>query len=175
MVTITSAASGGRQKPIPPPPPLVVVVVVGGIVVGGAVAGGAVAGGAEGGGAVARDAAGVFELAGGAVPAGAVGVLAWAGTVVVGLDGAMGDEGLVVDGAVADDDSGRVDRVVGVFAPEEAQAARARPPATMIASDRTMRVIGILLPSGPRPDRSRSALRSEVNTVRSPIRSGEST
>ncbi len=120
-------------------------VVVGGIVVGGAVAGGLVTGGAEGGGGVANGAAGVLVWAGGAVPNGAVGVLPWAGTVVVAFAGAMGDEGLVVDGAVVDDGPGRVVRAVGVFAPEDAEAPRTRPPAATIASDRTMRVIGILL------------------------------
>ena len=119
--------------------------VVGGAVAGGLVAGGLVAGGTKGGGVVANGAAGVFTWAGGAVPDGAVAVLPWAGTVVVAFPGAMGDGGAVVGGALVDDEPGRVDRVVGVLAPEDAQAARARPPATTIASDRTMRVIRILL------------------------------
>src|SRR5665213_1215607 len=138
--------------PPPPPPALVVeVVVAGGFVVGGAVAGGLVAGGlaagglaaggVEGGGAVANGAAGVFAWVGGAVAAGVVVVFPWAGTVVVAFAGANGDAGVVVDGAVFDDELGRVDRVAGVFAPEDAQAARTRPAATTIPSDRTMRCL----------------------------------
>ena len=109
---------------MPPPPPLVVVVVAGGFVVGGAVAG---------------------HESSGHESAGVVAVVPWAGTVVVAFAGTKGDEGAVVAGAVVDDVLGRVDRVVGVLAPDDAQAARVRPPATTIASDLTMRVIRILL------------------------------
>jgi len=141
--------------------------VAGGLVAGGLVAGGLVAGGAEDGGGATIVAAGVLAWAGGDVPAGVVAVVPWAGTVVVAFAGAEGDEGAMVEGAVVDDELGRVDRVVGVLAPDDAQAASARPPATTIASDLTMRVIRILLLAhglSRRPVSWRSTLRSKMST-----------
>ena len=137
-------------------------IVVGGAVAGGAVAGGAVAGGlatggVEGGGVVADGAGAVFPLTGGAVPDGAEAVFAPAGAVVavpalgvgVGAVLALGDDaaagGSVVGGVVVVDFPARVDVVVGVFAPEDVQAASSRPPATTTPSDRIMRDIRILL------------------------------
>jgi len=98
----------------------------------------------EWGGAVAVGPVVVFPDGGGAVPTGAVGVTLRVGAVVVAVAGAKDDEDFVLGGTVVDE-PGRVDRVVGVSAPDDAQAARSSPPATTIPSDRTMRVIRILL------------------------------
>ena len=135
---------------MPPPPGLVVgVVVVGGVVVGGAVAGGLVAGGVAAGGVAGRGVAIVFAVAGDGVTAGAWAVFAVAGGVVVVFVGAGAganvDEGLVVAEVVVVDGFTRVDVVAGELAPEDEQAVRSRPPATTIPSDRTLRVMQILL------------------------------
>ena len=148
-------AQPAPQNPIPPPPPpglVVGVVVVGGLVGGGLVTGGLVAGGLVGGGAPAVT--GVeFTLAGGAVPddtdpelvlvGGLVAVVVFGGKVVavLALAGAMVAGGLVVDEDVLVDVLTRVDEVLGVFAPEEVQAARSRPPATTTMRHRTLCVI----------------------------------
>jgi len=95
-------------------------------VVGGAVAGGAVAGGAVAGGAV-------------------VGVVAVRGVVTivgeVAVVGVVAVRGVVT---IVGEVFARVAVVLGELAPEEQHAARSRPPATRIASDRTSRFIGVL-------------------------------
>ena len=110
------------------------------------------AGGLVGGGAA--DVTGVeFPLAGGVVPddadpalvlvGGLVTVVVFGGRVVavLALAGAMVAGGPVVDEDVLVDVFTRVDGVLGVFAPEEVQAARSRPPVTTTMSDRTLSVI----------------------------------
>jgi hypothetical protein len=147
------------------------VVVAGGLVGGGLVAGGLVAGGLVAGGLVAGvtgvgfpfacgagpdDTDPVFVLAGGLVAVvdfggKVVAVLAFAGAIVAG--------GLVVEEVVVVEVFTRVDVVLGVFAPEDVQAARSRPPATTTPSDRTLRAMWTLpllacVTRGPRTLRS---------------------
>lgn len=126
---------------------------VGGFVGGGLLAGGLVAGGLVGGGAVAEVTGVEFPFGGGMVPddtdpwvvlaGGLVAVVVFGGAVVAGLAlaGAIVAGGVVVDEGVLVDVFTRVDVVLGVLAPEDAQAARSSPPATTTKSDRTLRVM----------------------------------